>query len=346
MTQKTDLNITPYFDDFSEDKNFHKVLFRAGRPLQARELTQSQSILQDQVERFGSHFFKEGSIVQGAESNIDMDIYFVKVQADNPNNAGDDSAEGYRETFHGKLLRGKTTGVVAKVITSVAATSTDSLTLFVKSYKSGTDLAGSFIFGGDEELEEVTVTENTGAIVSASNNNEFKTVTETLTPTGRASVADISEGVIFSRGFFVKVDKQTIILEKYSGRPSYRVGLQITEELISSSNDTTLLDNAQGTNNENAPGADRLKVSLILTKVSLTETNNTNFIELARVNNGIIELQINRPIYSHIERTLARRTFDSNGDGVISLDEFLAEMEDKQSFIPKLPEMAPPPKKK
>lgn len=317
MTQKTDLNITPYFDDFSEDKNFHKVLFRAGRPLQARELTQSQSILQDQVERFGSHFFKEGSIVQGAESNIDMDIYFVKVQADNPNIAGDDSAEGYRETFHGKLLRGKTSGVVAKVITSVAATSTDSLTLFVKTYKSGTDLSGSFIFGGDEELEEVTVTENTGAIVSTLNNNEFKTVTETLTPTGRASVADISEGVIFSRGFFVKVDRQTIILEKYSGRPSYRVGLQITEELISSSNDTTLLDNAQGTNNENAPGADRLKVSLVLTKVSLTETNNTNFIELARVNNGIIELQINRPIYSHIERTLARRTFDSNGDFVV-----------------------------
>ena len=39
-------------------------------------------------------------------------------------------------------------------------------------------------------------------------------------------------------------------------------------------------------------------------------------------------------------------TFDTNADGVISLDEFLAEMEEKQSFIPKLPELAPPPKKK
>ena len=33
---------------------------------------------------------------------------------------------------------------------------------------------------------------------------------------------------------------------------------------------------------------------------------------MSRVNNGIIELQINRPVYSHIERTLARRTFDAN----------------------------------
>ena len=317
MTQKTDLNITPYHDDFSEDKNFHKVLFRAGRPLQARELTQSQSILQDQVERFGSHFFKEGSIVQGAETNIDMDIYFVKVQADNPNLDGDDSAESFRESFHGKLLRGKSSGVIAKVITSTAATSDDSLTLFVKGYQSGTNDAGSFLFVGNEELEEVTITADTGAVVDANNNNEFKTVTEVNTPTGRASLADISEGVVYSRGFFIKVDAQKIILEKYSGQPSYRVGLEIKEELISSSNDTTLLDNAQGTNNENAPGADRLKVSLILKKVSITETTNSNFIELSRVNNGIIELQINRPVYSHIERTLARRTFDANGDFVV-----------------------------
>ena len=49
MAEKTDLNISPYYDDYSEDKNFQKVLYRAGRPLQARELTQSQSILQNQI---------------------------------------------------------------------------------------------------------------------------------------------------------------------------------------------------------------------------------------------------------------------------------------------------------
>ena len=318
MTQKTDLNITPYYDDYDSDKKFHKVLYRAGRPLQARELTQSQSILQDQIEKFGDHFFKEGSIVSGASSNVDMDIYFIKVKADNPTQAGDDSVESYRTDYHGKFLQGQTTGVVVKVITSVAATSDDPATLICKQYTSGTDDAGSFIVGGDEVLKEVTITENTGVItVNTSNNNHFKTVTSGDTPSGRASIAEIQDGVVFTRGFFVVVDKQTIVLEKYSGKPSYRVGLQINEELISSTNDTSLLDNAQGTNNENAPGADRLKINLELKKVALDVTTNVNFIELARVNNGIMELEINRPIYNEIEDTFARRTFDTNGDFIV-----------------------------
>ena len=129
MSEKTNLNITPYYDDYDEAKRFHKILYRAGRPLQARELTQSQSILQDQVEKFGGHFFKEGSVIQGAESNIDMDIYFVKVQSANPNSSGDASVESYRTTTHGQFIRGKTAGVVAKVITSDQATSTDPATL-------------------------------------------------------------------------------------------------------------------------------------------------------------------------------------------------------------------------
>ena len=65
MPITTDLNVTPYFDDFDEDKKFHKVLFRPSVPVQARELTQLQSILQNQVERFGDHIFKEGAIIKG-----------------------------------------------------------------------------------------------------------------------------------------------------------------------------------------------------------------------------------------------------------------------------------------
>ena len=83
MSEKTDLNISPYYDDYDSSKNYHKVLFRAGRPLQARELTQSQSILQDQVAKFGDHMFKEGSIVNGAETDIDMEVEYVKVDSVN-----------------------------------------------------------------------------------------------------------------------------------------------------------------------------------------------------------------------------------------------------------------------
>ena len=48
MAQKTDLNVAPYYDDFDSTDNFHKVLFRPGFAVQARELTQLQ--LQSQVQ--------------------------------------------------------------------------------------------------------------------------------------------------------------------------------------------------------------------------------------------------------------------------------------------------------
>ena len=236
MSEKTNLNITPYYDDYDEAKRFHKILYRAGRPLQARELTQSQSILQDQVEKFGGHFFKEGSVIQGAESNIDMDIYFVKVQSANPNSSGDASVESYRTTTHGQFIRGKTTGVVAKVITSDQATSTDPATLYVKPFNMGTDASGSFLFAGDEEIEVVNMSDDgNGTLTDAATNNDFKTVSTLEVPSGRASIASISSGTIYTRGFFVKVEPQTIVLEKYSGKPSFRVGVEIVESLISSS---------------------------------------------------------------------------------------------------------------
>ena len=62
MPQKTNLNISPYYDDFNKDDNFYKVLFKPGFPVQARELTGLQSLLQNQVESFGKHIFKEGSM--------------------------------------------------------------------------------------------------------------------------------------------------------------------------------------------------------------------------------------------------------------------------------------------
>ena len=318
MTEKTDLNVSPYYDDFSEDKNFHKVLYRSGRALQSRELIQSQSILQNQIERFGDHMFKEGSIVQGCQSGLDLEVYFVKVKSTNPNSAGDANAETYRAASVKKYYQGKTSGVVAQVITTTAETSDDPLTLFVKYVRQGTDSGNSFTFTPAEEIQEVTLgADGTPSIVTANKAEfELKPKTDAEDPNGLASLANIKEGIIFVRGFFIKVPTQELLLEKYSGAPSYRVGLTITESLISSTTDTSLLDNSQGTSNENSTGADRLKIDLTLSKYSLTTTDDTDFVELIRVNNGVIEISINKPIYGAIENTMARRTFDANGDFV------------------------------
>ena len=79
MPIDTDLNIAPYFDDFDETKNFHKVLFRPAVPLQARELTSLQSILQNQIERFGGYQFKEGTIIKGCAFTYDQSIKYAKI---------------------------------------------------------------------------------------------------------------------------------------------------------------------------------------------------------------------------------------------------------------------------
>ena len=314
--EKTDLNVSPYYDDFNESKKFHRVLFRAGRPIQARELTQAQSILQNQIERFGDHIFEEGSIVLGAQSDADFEYHYVKVKNTNPESAGTADVETYRESFHNKYLQGGTTGVVAKVVNSTAETTDDSLTLFVKYLAAGTDESNSRVFDALEVLSEVAVGSD-GSITSASNNNQFQVESADKVPTGRGSAAAISEGIVYVRGFFVKVDAQTVILEKYSPRPSYRVGLDVTESLVSSANDSSLLDNAQGSSNENAPGADRLKVNFTFAKKALDTVVDVNFIELLRVNNGIIENKVSNTNYSEIENTLARRTYDESGDYVV-----------------------------
>ena len=59
MTQKTNLNVSPYYDDFDRSKDFYKVLYKPGYPVQARELTTAQSIIQNQIQKFGTYVFKD-----------------------------------------------------------------------------------------------------------------------------------------------------------------------------------------------------------------------------------------------------------------------------------------------
>ena len=79
MTQNTNLNVSPYFDDFDEDNNYNKVLFKPGFPVQSRELTTLQSILQGQIEKFGQHFFKEGSMIVPGGIIYDSNYFAVKI---------------------------------------------------------------------------------------------------------------------------------------------------------------------------------------------------------------------------------------------------------------------------
>ena len=138
MSQKTNLNISPYYDDFDKYNNFYKVLFKPGHPVQARELTTLQSMLQNQVTSFGSHIFKEGSMV--IPGNIVYDSFYPYVKL-NSDHLGIDISV-YGKELVGKRLRGQDSGVVVVVDKYYDVNLTTGITdptIFVKYVRSGTD---------------------------------------------------------------------------------------------------------------------------------------------------------------------------------------------------------------
>jgi len=249
MPSPTDFNLSPYYDDFSESKKFHRVLFRPTFAVQARELTQSQSILQNQIENLSDHFFEKGAMVIPGEIGFDLNYYAVKLTS-----FTDSAAVGVTlNNFIGLTLTG-TSGVQAKVVNVSAADGTDPDTLFVKYIKTGTNNT-STVFSNSETIS-----------VSTTLSETLTTVSAVVNSTATGSAAEIQAGTYYINGFHVNVTNQTIILDKYSNTPSYRVGLLVTDSFITSNEDTSLNDNAQGVSNTNAPGAHRFKIDLTLTK--------------------------------------------------------------------------------
>ena len=313
--QKTDLNVSPYYDDFDPTDNFNRVLFRPGFAVQARELTTLQSILQNQVERHGRHFFKEGSMVIPGQISFTTLYYAVKLQS-TYNSA---AIAGYLSSFVGSIVTGGISGITARVVGYADATTTDAPTLYVKYLTSATQTANATGSTGASIANETTVFVNGETLAANKTINAFNSgspsvvlLTSNATLTG--SSASIEEGVYFVRGQFVRVPAQRIVLDKYTNQPSYRVGLTVGESLITPEADTTLLDNAAGSSNVNAKGAHRLKVDLTLDKLPLGSAADENFIELLRLNNGSVEKIVDKTEYNIFQENLARRTFDESGN--------------------------------
>jgi len=308
MTQKTDLNISPYYDDFDSERNFYKVLFKPGYPIQARELTTLQSILQDQVKSFGSHIFKEGSVV--IPGNIAYDGNFNSVKL-NPTNFGVDISL-YIDKFIGKKITGQISGTTA-IIQFVAlpdGENVEDLTIYVKYL----DSDNNFQFNSFEDGESLVAEEN---ITYGNTTINAGTPFASLIPLNATSVgssASIGDGIYFIRGYFVNVSKQTIILDNYTNTPSYRVGLKIDELILNAGDDSSLYDPSKGFTNYAAPGADRFKIDLTLTKKLISDINDTDFVELLRVENGKIKIIEQKSQYDIIKDYMAERTYDESGD--------------------------------
>lgn len=298
-------SVAPYWDDYDETKQFYEILFRPSYAIQARELNQLQSILQKQIQRSGSHFFTEGAMVIPGQLSFDINSSYVKLLPFY-NNA-DVSLYVNELLANGVEIVGQTTGIRARVSFIEPATTTDSLTIYVKYTTSdtATGLIKTFLPG--ESIFSTEAIPRAFTIDSALNN-----------AIGVGSTANIQTGVYFVNGKFVLVPTQTITLDKYSNVPNYIVGLSVAETFVTPETDGTLLDNANGSTNYAAPGAHRYKIDLVLSKAATGDTTNKNFIQLGSFSNGVLTKLINKTDYSELEKTLARRTYDEAGNYTVT----------------------------
>jgi hypothetical protein len=300
-----DFNTEPYYDDFNESKRFLKILYRPGYAVQARELTQMQTILQNQISRFGDHVFKEGSMVIPGAIGIDTKIGYVKLESSYSGVLADTLVD----KFAGLIIE-NTAGVQAQVIHYTVSAGEDAAALYIRYLNSG-DNTTTKTFSNSDILTNLAGTNLAGDEIAAST---YTIQAATSSSTGIGSLATIQQGVYYIKGHFVLVPEQKIILDKFTNTPSYRIGLVTSESIVTAEEDATLFDNAQNSFNYAAPGAHRYYIDAVLTKLAIDSTSDTDFIELLRTSTGQTQKIIDKSEYSYLEKEFAHRTYDESGD--------------------------------
>jgi hypothetical protein len=481
MPIQTDLSVSPYFDDYSEDSNYYKVLFKPSVAVQVRELNQLQSMLQGQVEKFGDAIFKRGTVIDGCnftffdtlkyarikDNEVDgtpvnvaayKDLYvkdsdgligyvidtaagfesqspdlntlfiryinsgsnYAKNQFDKNNiltvydanfpitkalvNEGSsgfsnndtlviypaiavqNSTGGAYFAPNTWVINSKvvqdTTGAEAEILEVNSTANSAALIIKVRPLETdlddaqfdannwaiiggytitgatlgatsanasanaivvatvGSDSQGTLITDGTGKIIQVAVSAggsgyyvpphvtvaSTGGAIEAANIEAYNYQARVTTQNDDAGIGNsyavgVSQGIIYQKGYFSRVNSQLVVVEKYadSTTPHEKVvGFDTVETLINSNDDQSLLDNALGSFNYTAPGADRVKLTPTLVVLEKGESDaNSDFLPLIEFNRGKPFKQVRGTQYSRLGVELAQRTFEESGNYVI-----------------------------
>ena len=368
-------NVDPYYDDFDPTKNFHRILFKPGFAVQARELTQSQTILQDQIQKFGDGIYNDGSKVSGANIFVDTKIvtakltiasvsqinsyvglfvvgstskfiaevigvdinnYYIKTK---PVNIANGKAFSSGETLNFYLTKiealSSLNSTVTPRYTDVTSTST-TLTRIVTGTYLDKNLVTSTAGISVGDTVKIASINYKGSVVAIIDNNNLtlnlplpqEVVSLTASVINQISVraleVGIDDGVWFTNGFFVKNSASSIIPDPLNVNPSVVVGFEVIETITDAYSDPSLLDPAIGASNYQAPGADRYTITLnLVSKPYVSDQTVANlttnkFIELVRINAGVVEDINNVPVFTSISKAIAQAVSDQSGDFVVN----------------------------
>jgi len=377
-------NVSPYFDDFDENKNFVRVLFKPGVAVQARELTQSQTILQNQIKSVGNFLFKDGSKVSGPAPSVNLDARTIRLknadsrgspitvsnflntyvttatsevlgyvefvyEADNPelgdpisvvislkkfNTENDgmfvENDELYFYTDYTDALNKSTPSYTAIATTDITKNAISTLKQFSKTVvltNPNTIIEVGDLLVHPSLTKKLYVTKIVNTLELEINDAPDvviggQNVSYITKPTNPTTIVSQDDAIFYKYGFFVKATLQRIVPDRKTAYPTKLVGYLSDQQIITSEDDTTLLDPAFGSSNYFATGADRLKIDLNLVSLDVKDDGKVDgagdVIPLLNYNKGQIEFLAELTADADLDKKLAERTYDESGSYVVN----------------------------
>jgi len=293
-----------YKDDFRDSDHYHRILFNTGVALQARELTQIQTMLQKQISRLGDNLFKEGAVIKPGGANLQQKYEFIKLDpATDVTNSS---------TWIGATFQGGTSTIQVKVLQYIAAEGPDPGTVYVQYINTGTT-------GGTETIR-VTPGEDLNSIGALVGETLIVQTTNTVginPAVGTGILATLKSGVYYARGHFVFTEDQSKVISKYSDTLNDTLGYRAVEDVVSVTDDDGLYDNQGSVPNTSAPGADRYRIQLTIALESEV-TGTQSFVPVAKIVDGVI-FNTNNAVdaYNIPNELIAKRISENSGDYIV-----------------------------
>lgn len=294
---------TDYHDDFAEadangltprDKNYLRILFKPGYSVQTRELNQLQSMLQNQIDAASTGLYRQGAAVIGAESTFDADVTYVDFPLTNEPLFFDNVESTDQLTLTGS------TGLAAKVVSYELLDST-MVRLYIK-------------YANSSVVSNANVSAFTGgAGATLFNIGTSQSITDNIVAVGSAVSTTLSAGVFYVKGNYVvtPIQRKFITIESGSSYTGFSI-IRISEAVVSSNDDATLLDNAANSPNYSALGADRYSIDLELDLIE-TESAVPDYYKLLTIIDGSVVYDT-KDSAGGIDSKLAQRTYEESGD--------------------------------
>ena len=330
----------PYNDDYNtsslEGKNYLRILFKPGFSVQVRELNQLQSMLQSQIDKLGRSIYKEGPVLDGSTYFSDNTDFVDVEMAGTTLNNDMSNIRGINIRVDGSA----STTISAEIFDyELISTAGNQTWRFYIRYNSSGATTGSatntatFSNGADLEVTTAVVKIDQGVQTSLL---AQQATLGTIVKTGYAGTVTTDIGVFFARGSFVyNESKKYLHIEKPSSSFNLtgKAVFQIIENTIAATTDSTLYDNAAGTPNHVAPGADRYAITLtpkfLTSQSEITNiAQNTSIIGAAASSTinyiDLLDIDVGNyvapaiPKYSQLDSKLAVRTSDESGDYTIN----------------------------